>query len=424
MFNNVVLDVFIGLIFIYLLYSLLATVLMELISRWFNLRARMLMKGLRRMLEDHVDAKGNWFQKTTLYNYIADIFINIQRFFVPFKKREKLVRRFYDQPSIKYLGEDKSFSKPGYLEAYNFSSTIVQMLRTSRYDGSTNNESELIKNSLDSNLLNITPETLSHLQNLFADARQDAYGFRARLEQWFDETMQRANGWYKRQTQIILLVLGFIMAWQFNVDTIAISKILLKDKKVREQLVELAISKKDNYGEMIDSVKSITTKTTRNFLTDSTEVTVDSVVINNQGTYLDSAYKFLREDAQEVQHLLGLKRQYSIDINCTEMIRSFDSLIITVKDEKLKAVLEKTKQESIDNCKIKLPANKYQRNGFLMFIGWLLTAFAISLGAPFWFDMLNKIVKLRSSGPRPPLGTAAPPGTVAGSGSETKNIRG
>jgi len=29
--------------------------------------------------------------------------------------------------------------------------------------------------------------------------------------------------------------------------------------------------------------------------------------------------------------------------------------------------------------------------------GWLLTAFATTLGAPFWFDVLNKIVMIRST---------------------------
>ncbi len=30
-------------------------------------------------------------------------------------------------------------------------------------------------------------------------------------------------------------------------------------------------------------------------------------------------------------------------------------------------------------------------------LGWILTAVAISMGAPFWFDMLNKVVAVRSS---------------------------
>lgn len=30
-------------------------------------------------------------------------------------------------------------------------------------------------------------------------------------------------------------------------------------------------------------------------------------------------------------------------------------------------------------------------------IGWLITALAISLGAPFWFDVLNKFMVIRST---------------------------
>ena len=36
--------------------------------------------------------------------------------------------------------------------------------------------------------------------------------------------------------------------------------------------------------------------------------------------------------------------------------------------------------------------------------GWLLTAIGASFGAPFWFDLLNRFVKLRSGGPRPDEG--------------------
>ena len=39
------------------------------------------------------------------------------------------------------------------------------------------------------------------------------------------------------------------------------------------------------------------------------------------------------------------------------------------------------------------------------FIGWLITAFAVMFGAPFWFDLLGKIVSLRASG-NPPVESA------------------
>lgn len=46
--------------------------------------------------------------------------------------------------------------------------------------------------------------------------------------------------------------------------------------------------------------------------------------------------------------------------------------------------------------------------------GWLITAFAISLGAPFWFDILSKLIKVRGSG--------TPPVPARGSEQATPNV--
>jgi hypothetical protein len=37
----------------------------------------------------------------------------------------------------------------------------------------------------------------------------------------------------------------------------------------------------------------------------------------------------------------------------------------------------------------------------LKLLGWVITAFAVSFGAPFWFDALSKLGSLRNTGPRP-----------------------
>ena len=39
-------------------------------------------------------------------------------------------------------------------------------------------------------------------------------------------------------------------------------------------------------------------------------------------------------------------------------------------------------------------------------VGWIITGFAISLGAPFWFDLLQNFMSLRSAGPQPPRADA------------------
>jgi hypothetical protein len=47
----------------------------------------------------------------------------------------------------------------------------------------------------------------------------------------------------------------------------------------------------------------------------------------------------------------------------------------------------------------------------LKLLGCLMTALAVSLGAPFWFDSLGRLVNLRATGARP--ARAATPGGAA-----------
>jgi hypothetical protein len=55
---------------------------------------------------------------------------------------------------------------------------------------------------------------------------------------------------------------------------------------------------------------------------------------------------------------------------------------------------------------------------FLNWIGFLITAFAISLGAPFWFDLLSKLMRVRTS-----LQPAAPSSSGTSTSTETKNTK-
>jgi hypothetical protein len=34
-------------------------------------------------------------------------------------------------------------------------------------------------------------------------------------------------------------------------------------------------------------------------------------------------------------------------------------------------------------------------------LGWFVTGLALSLGAPFWFDLLGKFMNIRGAGPKP-----------------------
>lgn len=404
MSGNIALDVFIGLVFIYLLYSLLATIIQELIAQWFSLRSRLLVRALRRMLEDE-NANLKSLEKNGLVGFAYSFGNLFGRFFVPMRENETLLKKFYNHPTIKYLGENTLFTKPAYLHSHNFSQTIIQMLRGDEYDGRTSNESTVISQALENNSLQVKTETLRHLRLLYADARRDSSLFKLKLEDWFDETMQRCTGWYKKQTQLILIIVGFILAWSFNVDTIAISKILSKDKNAREQMVQLAISRQKEYGVMLDTLSKITVitsevKTNGDTIKNTIETTIKT---NPSEAFLNNTYSDLKGDALLAQGILGLNSlpDSTNVVKCKEDSLLFDSVITREPSEQGKKRLQEIRKDLLENCAAASKGKSPYQNSDLKIIGWLITALAISLGSAFWFDLLNKLIKLRGAGTKP-----------------------
>lgn len=78
------------------------------------------------------------------------------------------------------------------------------------------------------------------LLSAFDRAQGDAKLAQANLEEWFNGTMDRVSGWYKRRTQWILFFIGLFAAVALNVDTIAVTQELGRNKALREMAVERA----------------------------------------------------------------------------------------------------------------------------------------------------------------------------------------
>jgi hypothetical protein len=469
MFNNVALDIFIGLVFVFLLYSLLATIVQEIIATWLAFRSKVLEKAILRMLED-----GQTSSKISFLDRIKGFFHMLGLF--DFLRKTKIAPWFYAHPLIRYLAEDNYYSKPAYLEAKNFSKVIVDLLKgIERPEIET---AQSIQNSITNQTINqlsvnpqhssnpaireivrqypkltindnrqnnyntvdINPDTAIFLKSLWQEAGADVEKFKLRLEQWFDETMERATGWYKRYTQVILFIIGLIMAYIFNVDAIAIKRILTKDKTAREQLVQMAVNNKDKLAGEIELV--------RNQKIDTSNKRPDTV--------LKTVYNQVMDDAQKANNVLGLGKPWKDTCKiCDSFNNEFKKLIdstglVKLKIEELKnqknqvnkTLLDTTKKLP-DSVKLKLtddikkiensltPLNEnanasylerittlqdrclyiqgkrknkwnlyspHQSGGWETFFGWVITALAISLGAPFWFDLLSKLTKLRGTG--------------------------
>lgn len=312
MFNNPALDVAIGLVFIYALYSLLATTITELIATMFNQRGKILRTGIRNLLdnfpEDHQNDKEG-------------------------KRPSNLSKTFYDLSEIKYLGKKSIFSSnkrlPSSIKPSTFAKGLLNILQYS-YD-KTSSLSDLV-NKLDK-------ENKTHvvLINLLNEANNSVERFKQLVEDWFNETMDRVSGWYKRRIQIITFLVGLFIAFSMHIDTIQIADKLGKDEKTRLALVEAATG----YSKTLLEADTLTIE--------------------------------MQKDVNEMSEQIDLILKETASVGSIMSITAPNNFGLICKTKEKKA------------------------SWFYVF-GCFLTAVALSLGAPFWFDLLNKLVKLRGAG--------------------------
>src|SRR6476659_1104564 len=109
MFDNVAFEVSIGLVFIYLLYSLLATIVGEIISTACGIRQRLLRIAIERMFNDGYYTKIDRAKKS-FSNFFEDRWISIKGWarkvllYEPDEFKTSFAGKFYEYPAIKYLG--------------------------------------------------------------------------------------------------------------------------------------------------------------------------------------------------------------------------------------------------------------------------------------------------------------------------------
>lgn len=315
------LEIVIGLVFVYLLFSTLVTLLVEYVSTLMRLRASNLKRIVARALDDD-----NLGKTSTV---------------------------FYEHPLIKYLAESDN-KKPSYISSDKFAKVVLDIIRTGgSIDGlgqsSTLNDNRPISDAIkDVGGNDLGPKTRALLVSFAKEAGEDINEFGKRLETWFNETAERGQGWFNRKIKLVTLIVSFLVAVACNVDTIRIYKQLSSNSALRTELA-------DNAGKILKN--------------DSLRLAMQNegakVVLHNDTISADTAYQIARTN------LIGY---YS-----NQLKSNTNTLAIG---------WDKTGCEYF----------KGGCNWFFVMLGWIMTAFAISLGAPFWFGILNKLLALRAAG--------------------------
>lgn len=328
MFGIPMLDVLIGLIFVYLLLALVCTSLNEMIAGWHDSREKHLRTGISNLLGEH---EGPGRNRTP----------------VPFhdphtgaETGNTMVKSFYAHPMVKALHEDGT--RPSYIPATTFSQVMVDLF--SPADGTTPRSIPAFVSGIN-NALPANDDLRRTLLVLSGDAA-DIAQLRSCLENWFNSSMDRVSAWYKNKSQKMILFISLVVCFFINADTLQLVNDLYQNPSQRSALVAQA-------EQMVrapatnppSSVASASDTVGKSLTKEQAEKLADTIAkLNKTGfSWGWSKHQFAK--------------------------------LMNESDAPIKIILK--------------------------VIGILLTAIAASLGAPFWFDILNKLINIRSVGKSP-----------------------
>src|SRR5215831_6203228 len=230
MFNSQVLEIAIGLMFVFLIASLLASVVREFIEALLKTRAVQLERGIRLLLDDPsgkrtTEALFGHPQLFALFDGVYDP-SRLTGFMRFWKKSETT-----DAGGIvsdKALRMPLMTKLPSYIPSRNFALALLDLLGRQGADASGAPPPGGRAASMDTLLAHANALAPGRVRDALLVALNEAQGdfdrARTSLEAWFDSNMDRVSGWYKRESQVILLLIGLFTAVLFNIDTIAITR--------------------------------------------------------------------------------------------------------------------------------------------------------------------------------------------------------
>jgi len=218
-----------------------------------------------------------------------------------------------------------------------------------------------------------SPQIVQAVRERFADAATkleqeelQVATIRLNAETWFNESMDRLGGWYKRKAQFLAFSIGLVLAITINVDSIALIDHLWKEPAVRDALVANATE----------------------FANQNSEIPTVPVE-DNQFT---SAVDYFNAQFQDLNIPLGWKSEV-VALEAGQTCRLFPSGPNNVFGFRNKSAPNQC--QKISNA----PADA--AGFFVKVLGIIFTAAAAAQGAPFWFDILKNVVNIRGSGANP-----------------------
>ena len=407
MFGSETLEVAIGVAVLFSFMSLFASAAREFIEVYAKQRAALVHQAL-----------------TELFPPADDAAHNVRLDDSKKAAENKTIGEFYDSIVISPLFRGayqagKSLRElPSYITPGDFASAILNVARSQARGGTSDAalaDDDWIKGIRDARLRDLV--TLA-----FNTAGGDPEKARAFLEKRFNSQMERVSGWYKRSTQEILFAIGLVSAVFLNVDSIAVTQSLYRNDTLRELIVAHAQASPPSASPSGDAAPATAGPTARgNAAADAAPAASAETAVSNEAVpgadanSISNANQGAAAATNEAAETGGA----DADANQTAANNSETNEITQETPAEAASKVNSIAADlsgygfpmgwtwngdwptPVPQCALHARAGKPCGLGIsgslLMLLGWIITAFAISLGAPFWFDILNKIMVIRST---------------------------
>jgi hypothetical protein len=428
MINNPIFDIAISMILIFALLSVLVSILNEWVSHRNNRRSIMLRQSILKILKDpHNLDYGELFFNHLSIETISKVkptpWYNVLNLLGKKQPPKKLAPQYisasmFADVVIDVIAAQAQHSQKLIPAKDNDGKIILDATGKKTYLPQGDSPASGLNERFVTALSLMNPSPFNDMLKGYLDrAGGDMAKVKASLETWFNDYMDRVSGWYKGKQRNKLLIMGFIVAIFLNVDSLHLIKTLSLDDKLRDQLVANAEIVADNYESLSDSLKSDISTQINLF-----KIANDSIAKLSEVKAIDSKkpttlVKYLNEKYPEhfkkfTDMIIGEDSLSKVYMNqMDEVLGIAASLNLPIGYNSYQAPLswfnkgEIKKDTSSKNDG--LMKYNYSRNKglgwayFKYIIGICITAFSLSFGAPFWFDLLVKFVNIRRSGIKP-----------------------
>ncbi|MFN7495636.1 MAG: hypothetical protein ACK5RG_22150 [Cyclobacteriaceae bacterium] len=260
-------------------------------------------------------------------------------------------------------GLSKSKKSTHYMDSKSFAKVLVEKILTpSKIDQAKPlalpdkiNLDEYIQNSglpdgIKTMLRNFVVRT--HAQKLVDDKVNDISHLELQIQQWFDSSMVLLTGTYKRKTIWFTFLFASVLTVTLNIDSLQLAAYLYSNPEARQKLAASA------YHAAQDS------------------------------SYIQLAEKIKQKAVAAKADSTQLKKDLTDFVKEVNEQRAFMETTVATVSSSIPIGWQETSRK---------PGEAWWWYALRKLGGLLITTLAICLGAPFWFDVLNKVANLRSS---------------------------